>query len=585
MENIEISDALGETADLLELQHANPFRVRAYRNAARTVGTLTRPLAEMVAEQEDLTELPTIGEDLAGYITEMVRTGHFPLLEEVREELPPALPELMRLAGVGPKRAMRFYEELGVDSVAKLERALEQGKVQKLPGFGARSAERLKQAIADYRKHTARYKLSEADQLVQPLLEYMRRAPGLAEVEVVGSYRRRRETIGDIDLLAVGEKAAEIMAHFTAYPAALRVESAGPTRGSLVLRQGLRVDLRILPHRSYGAALHYFTGSKLHNIAVRKLGIEHGLRISEYGIFRVEKPAKSGRGKNAGKRIGGAREEEVFRAVGMAWVPPELREDQDEVEAALQDTLPTLVALGDIRGDLQAHTLWSDGENSVEEMARAALERGYQYLAITDHSRAVRVARGLDPKRLEAQWKEIERARDKVAGIHILKGMEVDILHDGSLDLPDTYLERLDLVIVSVHTRMQMTRAQATERIIRGISHPSVHILAHPTGRIINEREGYPLDLEAVLSAAKEHGVAVELNAQPNRLDLNDVQVRRARELGVRVAIDTDSHSTQTLHFMSYGVDQARRGWLEKRDVLNCMTWNQLEKWLKRRRG
>lgn len=373
------------------------------------------------------------------------------------------------------------------------------------------------------------------------------------------------------------------MDHFTAYPTAARVEIAGPTRGTIVLRSGLSVDLRILPRRSYGAALHYFTGSKAHNIAVRKLGIERGLRISEYGIFRVGRGEK--KGKEAGERIGGEREEEVFEAVGMVWVPPELREDRGEVEAALKGKLPHLLTLKDIRGDLQMHTRWSDGKNSVEEMARACQERGYEYMAITDHSRAVAVARGLDPKRLEKQWKEIERARHKVKGIEILRGMEVDILHDGTLDLPDEWLEQLDVVIAAVHTRMGMGRAKMTDRIIKGISHPAVHILAHPTGRIINEREGYQLDLEAVLEAAKAHGVAVELNAQPDRLDLNDTQVRRAKELGVKVSIDTDAHSVETLRFITYGIDQARRGWLEKGDVVNCMTWARLRQWLGRRRG
>lgn len=582
--NDEIAAALREVADLLELQGANPFRVRAYRNGARTVEESTRPLAELVAEGADLTELPTIGVDLASYITELVRTGRLGVLAEARREVPASVAELMRLGGVGPKRALRFYQELGVQSVAELERALDRGEVARLPGFGERSAERLRQAIADYRRHTERYKLSEADRLVAPLVDYMKRAPGLEEVEVAGSYRRRVETIGDLDLLAVGEPAGPIMEHFTEFPQMKRVELAGPTRGTIVLHSGLRVDLRILPRGSYGAALHYFTGSKAHNIKIRKLGIERGLRISEYGIFREREGAK-GEGPTSGERIGGEREEEVFQAVGLPWLAPEIREDRGEVEAALEGELPRLITLEDIRGDLQMHTTWSDGTNSIEEMARGCLDRGYEYLAITDHSRAVRIARGLEPKRLEGQWREIDRVRERVPGIRILRGMEIDILRDGSLDLPDEYLARLDLVLVAVHSQFGMGKTEMTDRIIRGISHPGVHLLAHPTGRLINAREPYELELEAVLEAAAELGVAVELNAHPDRLDLSDVQVRRAKELGIEVAIDTDAHSVETLDYMRYGIDQARRGWLERGDVLNCMTWSKLERWLGRRRG
>jgi len=581
-DNAEIAATLREVADLLELQGANTFRVRAYRNGARTVEELTRPLAELVAEGEDLTKFPTIGEDLASYIEELVNTGRLRVLEEARRGVPASVAELLRLGGVGPKRAIRFYRELGVKSVADLEQALKRGEVARLPGFGERSAERLQQAIEDYRKHTERYKLSDADRLVAPLVAYLKGAPGLEELEVAGSYRRRVETIGDLDLLAVGEPAEPIMKYFTDFPQTTRVELAGPTRGTIVLRSGLRVDLRIVPRESYGAALHYFTGSKAHNIKIRTLGIERGLRISEYGVFREEEG--KGEGPTSGERIGGAREEDVFAAVGLPWMPPEIREDRGEIEAAQAGELPKLITLEDIRGDLQLHSTWSDGTNSIEEMARAGLARGYEYLAITDHSAAVRVARGLRPEQLEEQWREIDRVRERVPGIRILRGLEVDILHDGSLDLPDEYLQQLDLVVVAVHSRFGMSKKEMTDRIIEGISHPGVHILAHPTGRLINAREPYDVELEAVLEAAAELGVAVELNAHPDRLDLADVQVRRAKELGVKVAIDTDAHSAETLGHMRYGVDQARRGWLEARDVLNCMSWKKLEKWLSERR-
>lgn len=581
-DNAEIAAALREVADLLELQGANPFRVRAYRNGARTVEDLTRPVSELVAAGEDLTNLPTIGEDLASYIEELVRTGRLGILEEARESVPGSVAELLRLGGVGPKRAIRFYRELGVSSVEELERALKGGEVARLPGFGERSAERLLRAIEDYRKHTERYKLSDADRLVAPLVAYLKEAPGLEELDVAGSYRRRVETIGDLDLLAVGEPAGPIMEHFTDFPQTMRVELAGPTRGTIVLRSGLRVDLRIVPRASYGAALHYFTGSKAHNIKIRTLGIERGLRISEYGVFREVEGG--GEGPMSGERVGGAREDDVFEAVGLPWIPPEIREDRGEIEAARAGKLPKLITLRDIRGDLQMHSRWSDGTSSIEEMARAGLALGYEYIAITDHSVAIRVARGLRPEQLEEQWREIDEVRERVPGIRILRGLEIDILHDGSLDIPDEYLERLDLVLVAVHSRFGLSKKEMTDRIIKGISHPGVHILAHPTGRLINAREPYEVDLEAVLEAATEVGVAVELNAHPDRLDLSDVQVRRAKEVGVKVAINTDAHSAETLGYMKYGVDQARRGWLEARDVLNCMTWKRLEKWLSGRR-
>jgi len=639
MENVEIARALNQVADLLELRNENPFKVRAYRNAARTVEGLSRRVAEMVEAGEDLEELPAIGKDMAAYITELVRTGRLKRLEELEQRVPQGLAELMHLEGVGPKKAMRLHEELGVSTVADLEKAIRAGEVETLRGFGRRSAARMLQAIRDYRRHGTRFKLSEADQLVQPILAHMRNAPGIEELEVAGSYRRRVETIGDVDLLAAARKPGPVIEHFAAYPGATRVESAGPTRATIVLHNGMHVDLRVVKPESWGAALHYFTGSKAHNIKVRWLGIQRGLKINEYGIFRetardggaARGTAARGKGgstrgsaaarksatarrsaaqRTAGRaaarkpatrhkagptlprprphpgpvRLGGAREEDVFRAVGMDFVPPEMREDRGEVEAALRHELPRLVTLEDIRGDLQVHSTWSDGRDTIEAMVRAAKERGYEYIAITDHSPAVAVAGVLRPRDLARQWKEIDRVARKVKGIAVLKGMEVDILADGSLDLPDEWLERLDIVVVAVHSRMGMPQTKMTDRVIKGISHPGVHILAHPTGRIINRREPVRLDMDAVLEAAAELGVAVEINAQPDRLDVNDVHAMRARELGVLIAIDTDAHSVGDLRHMAYGVSQARRAWLEKRNVLNAMPLTRLEKWLAKRR-
>jgi DNA polymerase (family 10) len=391
--------------------------------------------------------------------------------------------------------------------------------------------------------------------------------------------------VGDIDILVICGKPLPLMERFRTYPDVERVDMAGETRSSLVLRSGLKVDLRVLSRRSYGAALHYFTGSKAHNVAVRTLGVERGLRISEYGVFRVPK------GKRAedmdieeGERLGGEKERDVFSAVDMVWVPPEIRENRGEIRAAKGDALPDLVTLGDIRGDLHVHSNWTDGRSSIEEMAKAAKKRGYQYLAITDHSQSTRIAGGLDPADYKKQWKEIEKVGKTVTGIHLLKGTEVDILLDGSLDLPDELLDELDIVIAAVHMKMGMPETEMTQRVVAAISHPAVDVLAHPTGRLINEREPVKIDLEAVFQAAKKHDVALELNAQPDRLDLNDIQVHRARELGVKIAINTDAHHTEHLGFMRYGVDQARRGWLGKVDVLNTLSWSKLQKWLHRRK-
>jgi len=593
MENVEIAEKLRQVADLLEIEGENPFKVRAYRNAARTVEGLAEPVAEMVRRGEDLEELPAIGKDMAGYITELVETGRLRRLERLEKRATPGAAELIRLEGVGPSKALRLAEELGVRSIDDLERAIDRGEVEQLAGFGRRSAEKLRQAIRDYRKHRRRFKLSDADQLVRPLLEHMRAAPGVREIEVAGSYRRRVETIGDVDILVAARPARPVIEHFTAYPASARTESAGTTRATIILRDGLHVDLRVVAPESWGAALHYFTGSKAHNIRVRRLGIDRGLKINEYGVFRerrgkgkarAQKKAADG-GDASWVRVGGRTEAEVFDAVGMDYVPPELREDRGEVEAALEGTLPTLITLDDIRGDLQCHTTWSDGRDPLEKMVRAAKDIGYDYIAITDHSPAVRVAGGLDPKRLQKQWKEIDEVAERVPGITILKGMEVDILADGSLDLPDEFVERLDVVVVGVHSRMRMSEAKMTDRIIKGISHPGVHILAHPTGRIINRREPYDVDLDAVLDAAAEYRVAIEINAQPDRLDLDDVLARRARDRGVMLVIDSDAHSAGDLRYMRYGVDQARRAWVEKGDVLNTMPLGRLRKWLARSRA
>ena len=587
MENLDVTRTLTELADLLEIQGASPFRIRAYRNAVNTVNSLSRPLKDMVAAGEDLTELPGVGKSVAKYIGEFLDTGSISRLDEVAAEFPRSLVQLMRLDGVGPKKAKKLFEELNVRTVDDLAEAIENGRVQKMDGFGVKSADKIVRAIEDHRKHTGRFQIHETERLISGVLEHVKAAPGVGRVEVAGSLRRRKETIGDVDILAELEgDGTPVVDHFVSFSGAQRVTGAGSTKGSIVLHSGLQVDLRVIPSRSFGAALQYFSGSKEHNVAVRTRAVRQGLRVNEWGVFRVPEGEENDEpplGKEDGERLAGDTEQGVYEVLGMSWVPPELRENRGEVESATGGELPTLVTLQDIRGDLQMHSTWSDGKASVEEMARACLERGYEYFALTDHSQVMAMVQGLTPERAREQWSEIEEVQERVPGIRILKSVEVDILKDGSLDMPDDVLEQLDVVVISVHSFMDQDRKTMTERVLRAMQHPSADILAHPTGRRINRREPFELDVEAVLEAAAELSLAVELNANPNRLDLRDVHVHRAKELAVPVVISTDAHSPKGLADMRFGVDQARRGWLEAGDVLNTRSLEEMMGWLGRR--
>lgn len=585
MENLDVARTLTELADLLEIQGASPFRIRAYRNAVNTINSLSQPLKDMVAAGEDLTELPGVGKSVAKYIGEFLTSGSISRLEEVSAEFPRSLVQLMRLDGVGPKKARKLFEELDVRTVDDLAAELEAGRVQTLDGFGVKSAAKILDAIEDHKKHTGRFQIRETERLIAGLLEHMQSAPGVARIKLAGSLRRRKETIGDVDILAELEgDGTPVVDHFVSFSGAQRVVGAGSTKGSIVLHSGLQVDLRVIPSRSFGAALQYFSGSKGHNVAVRSRAVRQGLRVNEWGVFRVpETEDDEPIGKEDGERLAGDTEQSVYEVLGMSWVPPELRENRGEVEAACEDELPELVSLEDIRGDLQMHSTWSDGKASVEEMARSCLERGYEYFALTDHSQAMAMVQGLTPERAREQWAEIEQVQELVPGIRILKSVEVDILKDGSLDMPDDVLEQLDVLVISVHSFMDQNKKTMTDRVLRAMQHPSADILAHPTGRIINRREPFELDVEAVLEAAADLSVAVELNANPNRLDFSDVHVHRAKELAVPVVISTDAHSPRGLADMRFGVDQARRGWLEASDVLNTRSVEEMMGWLGRR--
>ncbi len=558
MENIEIARTFDEVADLLEIQGANPFRVRAYRNAARTIGTLGTPVQSMLKDDGHALEaLPGIGADLAGKITCICRTGTLPLLAQLTRKTPETLVALLRVPGVGPKRAKLIYGKLGVKTLPQLEKAARAGRLSELRGMGKALEQTILRGIEQDKAHVARVPLAAAEAYVRPLVEALRAAPGVKQLDLAGSFRRRAETVGDVDILVAASDAAPVAERFLGYSDVKRVLAHGATKCSVVLRSGLQVDLRIVPEASYGAALHYFTGSKAHNIAIRLLGVKRRLKINEYGLFRGT------------RQTGGRTETEVFASVGLPWIPPELRENRGEIEAARTGRLPSLVELRDIRGDLQMHTDATDGANTLAEMVAACAARGYEYIAITDHTKAVRVAGGLGRTGFRKQSRAIDALRAHVSTPVVFKGAEVDILEDGSLDLDEDTLAELDIVLVSVHSRFNMSRTDMTRRIVRALQHPRVHILGHPTGRLIGKREPYSIDMAEVIRAARDHGVLLEVNAQPDRLDLNDLHIQMAKEAGVTLVIGTDAHRVQELDCMRFGVDQARRGWCEPRNVAN----------------
>lgn len=568
--NSEIAAMFDELADLLEIEGANPFRIRAYRNAARVIGGQSTSMADLLSSGHDLTRLPGIGEDLAEKIKTIVETGKLPVLEEVAGRVPAALSELMHIEGLGPKRVKTLYEKLKVNSVEDLKRAAEGGRIQTLEGFGKKTEDMIKARIAGLAGAEQRITLNTAEEFAASLADYLRRTKGVRKLTIAGSFRRRKETVGDLDILVTASKSSPVMERFTGYEEVAEVVSHGTTRSTVRLRAGLQVDLRVVPNMSYGAALHYFTGSRAHNIAVRTLGVKCKLKINEYGVFMGD------------KRIAGKTEEEVFEHVGLPYIEPELRENRGEIEAAQRGQLPDLITVDQIRGDLHAHTKATDGHHSLAQMAEAARRRGYEYLAVTDHSQRVTVANGLDKRRLLLQLKEIDRLNDKLDGLRLLKSIEVDILEDGTLDLPDEVLESLDLTVCSVHSKFDLPPRRQTERIIRAMDNRHFNILAHPSGRILNARPAYEVDLERLMEAAKERGCIFEVNGQPKRMDLTDTACKLAKDMGLKVAISTDAHSAEQLDYMRYGVSQARRGWLEKADVINTYPLTKLLKQLKR---
>ncbi len=571
--NADIGAIFDEIADLLEIRGENPFRVRAYRNAARSVAELGRDLKTLIDERQELPKLPGIGTDLAGKIREICESGTCKLLEQLHRQMPPAITELLKIPGLGPKRVKLLHDRLRIKTAEELKRAARAGRIREIAGFGTKTEASILHALRERGASPERYKLTVAAQYAEALESYLAKTPGVQKVTVCGSFRRMRETVGDLDILVAARKGGAVMERFTRYDEVKTVLAHGETRSSVRLKSGLQVDLRLVPTESYGAALHYFTGSKAHNIAVRRLAQARNLKLNEYGVFR---------GK---KRIAGETEESVFAAVKLPFIPPELREDRGEIEAARARRLPRLVEPDDLKGDLHVHTRATDGRHTLREMAAGAKAAGLSYLAVTEHSRRLTVARGLDPGRLLKQIDEIDQLNGELKGITVLKGIEVDILENGSLDLPDSVLSRLDLVVGAVHSAFGLSRSKQTARLLRAIDNRYFTLLAHPSARLIGEREAIDADMLRVTRAAKKRGCFLELNVQPDRLDLTDVNCQMAREEGVLVAVNSDAHSTYDFAHLRLGIGQARRGWLAADDILNTRTLARLRPLLKRTMG
>jgi DNA polymerase (family 10) len=573
MQNADIARIFDEVADLLEVQDENPFRIRAYRSAARTIRDYSDSLEDVVQTGTPaLTDLPGIGEDLADKIRTIVKTGSLPMHADLSKQVPPGLLDLLRVPGLGPKRVELLHARLGVQSAADLGRAIRTGRIRKLPGFGPKMIEKVMAGLGQAEHAERRLLLNDAEAYATALVAHLEQGGGVTDIEVAGSYRRRKETVGDLDILVTCRDSSKVIQRFAAYRDVAEVVSKGTTRATVKLRGGLQVDLRAVEPAAYGAALLYFTGSKAHNLELRKMAQARRLKLNEYGLF-------------AGKRrVAGKTEREIYSKLGLAWIPPELREARGEIALARARKLPKLVTLEEIRGDLQMHTTASDGKASLSEMADAARARGYRYIAITDHSRRVTMAHGLDPKRLRAQWKEVDAWNRRQRGITILKSVEVDILESGRLDLPDGVLAEADYVVASLHYGFRQSDTQITRRLVGAAEHPYVDAIGHPTGRLLGKREPYPLDFDVLARAAASAGCLLEVNGHPERMDLPDTLAAAAVRQGVTLVLSTDSHHPGNLAFMRYAVDIARRAGLRARDIANTRPLPAFRALLKRNR-
>jgi DNA polymerase (family 10) len=568
--NSDIESMLNELADILEIEGANPFRVRAYRTGARAVTGFSQSLVDLVQQKEDLTRYSGIGKELAAKIEEIARNGTLSALEEARQRVSPELVSLLHIQGLGPKRVKALHEELKVESVQDLKEAAASGKIAGLSGFGKKTQDSILEEIDRFQGQEKRFKTAEVEEVAHALVEHLQKMDGVDQVEIAGSFRRRKDTVGDLDLLVTGDRSTGVMDGLTSYEDVRQVLSHGQTKSSVILKNELQVDVRFVARESFGAALHYFTGSKAHNIAVRKMALDRDLKVNEYGVFRND------------ELVAGNTEEEVYACVDLPYIEPELREDRGEFEAAAQDRLPQLITARDLRGDLHVHTRATDGKNTLEEMARAAREFGYEYLGITDHTRNLTMVHGLDPDRLARQIDDIDEINDRITGVTLLKGTEVDILENGKLDLPDRILERLDFCVCSVHTKFKLSRDKQTERVLRAMDNPNFTVFGHPSGRLIGSRSPYDLDMDRILHGALDKGCLLELNSQPDRLDIDDVTCKAAKDMGIKVVISTDAHRTADLRLVRFGLGQARRGWLEPGDVANTRPLEELRKLFRR---
>ncbi|MGM0625108.1 MAG: DNA polymerase/3'-5' exonuclease PolX [Bacteroidota bacterium] len=568
--NKDIVDQLNELADLLEIKGENEFRVRAYRNAVRILSGYSGMLAKEVKKGEDLSEISGIGDSIQEKVEEIVNTGKLKQLEDMKKEIPESLLEIMSLEQMGPRRTKTLHEELDIDSLDDLKKAAKNGDIESLEGFGKKTVENILKEIEEYadKGGSDRIKWSEGDKIAASLKKYMK--DKVDDIEVAGSYRRKKATLGDIDILVSSKEKEKCMRAFTTFEDVDRVLSRGDTKSSVKLRNGVQVDLRLVNKNSFGAALLYFTGAKEHSIALRKIAQKKNYTLNEYGVHKDD------------EKLASKTEKSMYKALGLKYIEPELRENRGEIEAARDDKLPDLIKPEDIRGDLHTHTKRTDGLYSLKEMAQAAKDMGYDYYAVSDHSKKVSMADGLDEKRLGEQIEEIDELNESFSDFRILKAIEVDILKDGTLDLSDDILKDLDFVIGAIHYNMNLSRKEQTQRVLKAMENPHFNILAHPTGRMLGERSAYDIDIKAVIDEAKDKGCYLEINANPQRLDLNDENARIAKEKGVKLAISTDAHSKDSLNYMRYGVAQARRGWLEKNDVLNTRSWKSLKKLLKR---
>ena len=575
MKNQEIAKIFYEIAYFLEMEDVK-FKPYAYEKAALTLEGLEKDVEEIYKEKgfEGLRKIPGVGESIAKKIEEYLKTGKIQYYEEYKKKYPINLDELMRIEGLGPKRMKILYEKLGITNLKKLEEAIRFHKIASLYGFGEKTEKNILEAIEFAKRSKGRFLLGEILPIVKEVYEKLKNLKEVERIDVVGSIRRMKETIGDVDFLVISKNPEPIMDFFVSLPGVIKIWGKGNTKASVRMREGFDMDIRVLPKRSYGAALQYFTGSKEHNITLRKIAIEKGLKLSEYGLFKGP------------EMIAGEDEKEIYEKLGMDWIPPELREDRGEIEAALNHKLPKIIDYKDIKGDLHVHSKWDGGKNSIEEIAEYAIKMGYEYVGIADHTKFLKIEHGLDEKKLRERNKEIDKLNTQYAirntKFRILKGCEANILPDGKIDLDDECLKEQDFVIAGVHSKFKMSKQEMTERIIRAMKNPNVDIISHPTGRLIQKRDEYEIDFDKILRVAKETGTILEINSYPERLDLNDLNIKKAKEMGVKMVINTDAHHIDQMRFIELGIAQARRGWAEKEDIINCWPLERLLKFFKK---